>query len=640
MVCKFNTCDAITGNSHNNATSSILINSNAEINRPNKKENSELLEANRGCKDASQTSVKEEPCYNHLYAKVQDTNAKHIWKTQIEIHYSEECRSELDSPVETAHSTNVRGQQSVCEVILANSVDLKFSSKLAKDCPYQEKCGISKAMFQNSVGGECSQAKCVERNPTIQYQDGNKEAIIMASSQLPSNRVSFVEAISRSTENSERLNSGMNKAKQGSVATFSCLSIMNETFLLTMEETLPFTRISGMQTMDGGSEVDLVLKEEEEKDDEEDDDDVDDDLEENEFESRQMDQQKKQWQKQMMNTINKRNHPNRRVFSLIIFWKKKRKTQDVEAFIENYESLALKRYRYSELQKMTNSFEDKMEEGSFGRVFKSKLPDGRLVAVKVMSERKGNGVAFLNEVTSISRTDHVNIVSLLGLCFEESKSALIYEFMPNGSLENFIKPRTLQPLGWEKLYQIVLGVARGLDYLHRGCSAHIIHFDIKPHNILLDQELFPKISDFGQAKRCPTMENINPICIRGTAGYIEPEFICQNYGGVSYKSDVYSYGMMVLEMVGGRKNCDEGVDNAGDIYFPHWIYDRNNQQGDIGTGEFPMEAEDETARKMILVGLWCIQLDAAKRPSMCDVVKMLEGSIEDLQVPPRPVPST
>ncbi|XP_077219067.1 uncharacterized protein LOC143853216 [Tasmannia lanceolata] len=611
--------------------------SNTVTNHLNTKENYELFEANEGHKAASQTRVRENPCCNLLNEEIQHTDPKYLLRTQIEIHNSEECRPEVDLPL-----------------------DFKFSSNWAVDWPSQEKCGIPMASVHNSVGGESSEEKHHEIHPAIQHNDGNNQAIIMNSSQLPSNRFSFVEAITRSIENSEKLKSGKNKGKQRSATTFSCVSIMNETCVLRMEETVPFTKISSKQTMDGGNKLDLFLKEEEvEVEDEEEQEEEDNgDLEEKQFEIHQMDQQKQQGQQQigfgpldcsfedwfpkksLHNTINKRNHQNRRVLSLIIFWKKKRKTREVEAIIENYQSLTLKRYRYLELKKMTNSFEDKLGQGSFGHVFKGKLPDGRAVAVKVMSERQGNGVAFLNEVTSISRTDHVNIVSLLGLCFEGSKRALIYEFMPNGSLDKFIKPRTSQPLGWETLYQIALGVARGLSYLHRGCSTRIIHFDIKPHNILLDQDFFPKISDFGLAKICPTTENINPICIRGTAGYMAPEFICQNFGGVSYKSDVYSYGMMVLEMVGGRKNCDATVDNAGEIYFPHWIYDRIDRQGDIGLGEFPTEAEDETARKMILVGLWCIQLDLAKRPSMGDVVKMLEGSIEDLQVPPRPFPST
>nr|DAD35414.1 TPA_asm: hypothetical protein HUJ06_006054 [Nelumbo nucifera] len=145
-------------------------------------------------------------------------------------------------------------------------------------------------------------------------------------------------------------------------------------------------------------------------------------------------------------------------------------------------------YSYSQVKEMTNSFKDKLGQGGFGGVYKGKLLDGRVVAVKVLSETKGNnGEEFINEVASISRTSHVN-----------QKRALIYEFMPNGSLEKFIygsKSLIMNPhLGWERLYQIAIGIARGLEYLHRGCNTRILHFDIKPHNILLDQDFCPKIS--------------------------------------------------------------------------------------------------------------------------------------------------
>ncbi|XP_050256650.1 LEAF RUST 10 DISEASE-RESISTANCE LOCUS RECEPTOR-LIKE PROTEIN KINASE-like 2.5 [Quercus robur] len=247
------------------------------------------------------------------------------------------------------------------------------------------------------------------------------------------------------------------------------------------------------------------------------------------------------------------------------FWTKKTKNEhDLEAFIRKYGPLALNRYKFLEIKKMTNSFRDKLGQGGFGGVYKGKLLDGRPVAVKVLNESKGNGEEFINEVASISRTSHVNIVTLLGFCLEGQKRALIYEFMPNGSLEKFIQDGNLEKtnshLGWEKLFQIAIRIARGLEYLHRGCNTRILHFDIKPHNILLDEDFCPKISDFGLAKLCIRNEsNISMTGTRGTIGYIAPEVFSRNFGGVSHKSDVYSYGMMILEMAGGRNNIDVGV---------------------------------------------------------------------------------
>ncbi|THF94035.1 hypothetical protein TEA_020444 [Camellia sinensis var. sinensis] len=323
------------------------------------------------------------------------------------------------------------------------------------------------------------------------------------------------------------------------------------------------------------------------------------------------------------------------------FWKNKTESyQNVEAFLKNYGYLAPKRYTYSHIKKMTNSFRVKLGQGGYGCVFKGKLDNGCLVAVKVLKGLKGSGEEFINEVATISRTSHVNIVTLMGFCFEGRNRALIYEFMPNGSLEKFIhdgNSLTYHQLGWEALYQIAVGIARGLEYLHRGCNMQILHFDIKPHNILLDEDFCPKISDFGLAKLCPRKESIVSLLgARGTAGYIAPEVFCRNFGGVSHKSDVYSYGMMVLEMVGGRKNIDVEVDRTSEIYFPHWIYKRLELDEELGVHGIMNDEANESARKMIIVGLWCIQTDPLHRPSINKVVEMLEGSMESLQVPPKP----
>jgi serine/threonine protein kinase len=303
--------------------------------------------------------------------------------------------------------------------------------------------------------------------------------------------------------------------------------------------------------------------------------------------------------------------------------------------------LAPERYSYSELKKMTKNFKEKLGQGGYGSVFKGNLLDGRLVAVKVLKKSKSNGEEFVNEVSSIGRTSHVNIVTLLGFCFEGPKRALIYEFMSNGSLDKHIYEENLskadRQLGWETLYQIAVGIARGLEYLHRGCNTRILHFDIKPNNILLDENFCPKISDFGLAKICPSKESIvSMLGARGTAGYIAPEVFCRNFGGVSHKSDVYSYGMLVLEMIGGRKNFRVGVDNTSEIYFPHWIYKRLEIGEELQLRGAGNEVEEQNARKMILASLWCIQTDPSNRPPMSRVVDMLQGSLESLPIPPKP----
>ncbi|OAY73844.1 putative receptor-like protein kinase [Ananas comosus] len=241
----------------------------------------------------------------------------------------------------------------------------------------------------------------------------------------------------------------------------------------------------------------------------------------------------------------------KRRYDLLLFPKKRSETeQRVEAILQNYTHCAPKRYEYSEVKKITKNFKNTIGKGGFGVVFKGKLSDGQEVAVKVLNESKGEGEDFVTEILSISRTSHVNVVMLLGFCFEGSNRALIYEFMPNGTLADFIyedKSNMEASVRWERLHDIAVGIARGLEYLHRGCNSRIVHFDIKPHNILLDKQLRPKIADFGLAKLCSTkMSALSVHGRRGTPGYMAPEFCFPNFGSISSKADVYSYGMMII----------------------------------------------------------------------------------------------
>ncbi|XP_035550600.1 PR5-like receptor kinase [Juglans regia] len=316
-----------------------------------------------------------------------------------------------------------------------------------------------------------------------------------------------------------------------------------------------------------------------------------------------------------------------------------------EEVLRNFGSMAPKRYTYSDVKKLTNSFNYKIGQGGYGEVFKGELPDGRIVAVKVLGESKGNGEEFINEVASISRTSHVNIVTLLGFCYERTKRALIYEFVQNGSLDKFIPDQkgssiTNCYLDNKTMFQIAVGIARGLEYLHRGCRTRILHFDIKPHNILLDENLCPKISDFGLAKLCKTRDIsiVSMTGMRGTAGYIAPEVFSRYFGGVSHKSDVYSYGMLVLDMVAGRKNLDDGVvSHSSENYFPNWIYDKLEKGETYDTsGDITGDDQDNMIKRMIMVSLWCIQTNPSDRPSMGKVIEMLECNSELPQFPPKP----
>lgn len=258
---------------------------------------------------------------------------------------------------------------------------------------------------------------------------------------------------------------------------------------------------------------------------------------------------------------------------MAIFWKKDER--EVDALLKD-KSFAGKKYSYSDIKRMTNSSE-KIGKGGFGTVYKGKLPNGHLVAVKVLSESKSKGLDFANEVLSIGNTSHVNIIKLLGYCYEMTKRVLVYEYMPNGSLDNFIPKKqtskTNCQLGWKKMHEIALGIARGLEYLHKYCGTTILHFDIKPQNILLDEDFCPKISGFGLSKLSQKKETGVPVVSHGgTPGFIAPEAIYKRLGEVSDKFDVYGYGMLVFDMVGGRNNVGPKVSDISSEIFPDAIY--------------------------------------------------------------------
>ncbi|KAJ0094529.1 hypothetical protein Patl1_15154 [Pistacia atlantica] len=316
----------------------------------------------------------------------------------------------------------------------------------------------------------------------------------------------------------------------------------------------------------------------------------------------------------------------------------------IDNFLQDYRTLNPTRYTYSDLKKITGKFKKRLGQGGYGSVFRGKFSNGIPVAVKMLEHSKGNGEEFINEVATIGRIHHFNIVRLLGFCSEGTRRALIYEFMPNGSLEKFIFSRenesAQRPLSWEKLQNIAIGVAREVEYLHQGCNQRILHFDIKPHNILLDHNFRPKISDFGLAKLCSKEQSIVTMtAARGTAGYIAPELFSRNFVEVSYKSDVFSYGMMLLEMVGCRKNIDLTIENQSQIYFPEWVYNKMSQGEELNF-KIEEDGDVEVAKKLAIVGLWCIQWNPTERPSMPTVLQMLEGDLQSLEMPPKPFVSS
>ncbi|XP_047979291.1 LEAF RUST 10 DISEASE-RESISTANCE LOCUS RECEPTOR-LIKE PROTEIN KINASE-like 2.1 [Salvia hispanica] len=192
-------------------------------------------------------------------------------------------------------------------------------------------------------------------------------------------------------------------------------------------------------------------------------------------------------------------------------------------------------------------------------------------------------------------------------------------------------------------FKIVVGVARGIHYLHCGCDIKILHFDTKPHNILLDDKFVPKVSDFGLAKLCSVeKDTVTMTAARGTIGYVARELINRSIGLVSNKADVYSFGMLLMQMAGVNRELRRKKDDSTK-YFPDWIYDCINKGEGIVTGEAENNNTDDdnvigkiVLEKMTKVDLWCIQMNPDNRPSMNTVLEMLEGHVEDLKIPEHP----
>uniref|UniRef100_A0ACD5TSI5 Uncharacterized protein n=1 Tax=Avena sativa TaxID=4498 RepID=A0ACD5TSI5_AVESA len=324
------------------------------------------------------------------------------------------------------------------------------------------------------------------------------------------------------------------------------------------------------------------------------------------------------------------------IFPAYEYWKTRITTDAVEKFLRMQQMLGPTRYAYTNLIAITSHFKDKLGQGGYGSVFRGVLLPGNVhVAVKMLQGNSiCNGEDFISEVSTIGRIHHVNVVRLVGFCSDEMRRALVYEYMPCGSLDKYIfSPE--KSFSWEKLNEISLGIARGINYLHQGCDMQILHFDIKPHNILLDSNFVPKVADFGLAKLYPRGNSVVPLsALRGTVGYIAPEMISRSFGVISSKSDVYSFGMLLLEMAGGRRNADPSTTDSSQAYYPSWVYDRLTEPDVDETS--PAADMHELETKLCIVGLWCIQMRSQDRPTMSEVIEMLESGVDSLQMPSRP----
>ncbi|CAL8159911.1 unnamed protein product [Prunus armeniaca] len=291
----------------------------------------------------------------------------------------------------------------------------------------------------------------------------------------------------------------------------------------------------------------------------------------------------------------------------------------------------LKDFTYEEIKKATNEFKEELGRGASATVFKGVLASdtGRCVAVKRLDAKvRENDLEFKAEVSAIGRTNHRNLVKLLGFCNEGEHRILVYEFMSNGSLASFIFGESMP--NWYQRRQIALGIARGLLYLHEECSSQIVHCDIKPQNILLDDYFTARISDFGLAKLLRLDQTRSMTAIRGTRGYVAPEWFRSL--PITVKVDVYSYGILLLEIIFCRKHFEAVADNEDEMILADWAYDCYMQKKLHQLFENDEEIND--MEKYVMIAIWCIQEDPSLRPTMKKVTLMLEGTVEVSAPPP------
>lgn len=264
------------------------------------------------------------------------------------------------------------------------------------------------------------------------------------------------------------------------------------------------------------------------------------------------------------------------IVCLVILKIKKEDQKRVAMSLENYKAFKLAVFSYADIKKITNQFKEKLGEGSYGRVYKGKLQNETIVSVKVLNNFRGNGEEFIREMRRIGRVHHSNVIRLVGYCADGKRRALVYdEFIPNDSLLKIVSSEDqLHSLGYKKLQEIAIGIAKGIDHIHQGCSPQILHLDINPNNILLDEHYNPKITDIGLAKLSSKEQNvITLIASQGMTDYVAPELLSSNLHNASEKSDVFSFGMLLFDMVG---RSPAGAGEGRQIYFPEWMYSQLN----------------------------------------------------------------
>ncbi|GLT82271.1 hypothetical protein SLE2022_006690 [Rubroshorea leprosula] len=314
-----------------------------------------------------------------------------------------------------------------------------------------------------------------------------------------------------------------------------------------------------------------------------------------------------------------------------------RKRRMIQPSRATHGMMSLQSFTYMELEEATKNFEEELGKGSSSTVYKGVLDIGNkiLIAVKRLHKlnEDRNEKEFQAEMSAIGKTNHKNLVRLLGFCNEGQHRLLVYEYMSNGSLASYLF-RNPRP-SWYRRTQIAFGTARGVAYLHEECSNQIIHCDIKPQNILLDDSLTARISDFGLAKLLKTDQTRTVTEVRGTRGYVAPEWLIGKKP-VTVKVDVYSFGILLLELICCRRKVEQDLEDEKQRVLADWAYDCHEEGKPYLLVQEDEEAMEDikTVEKFVMTAIWCIQDDPSLRPTMKTVSQMLEGTIE---VPHPPV---
>jgi hypothetical protein len=323
---------------------------------------------------------------------------------------------------------------------------------------------------------------------------------------------------------------------------------------------------------------------------------------------------------------------------LLMFWRKKIKWCGVPILGSEGSGGGIIAFRYIVLGHATKNFSQRLGGGGFGSVFKGVLSDQTSIAVKRLDGARQGEKQFRAEVSSIGLIQHINLVKLIGFCCKGDKRLLVYEHMSNGSLDaHLFQSNASTFLSWSTRHQIGIGVARGLSYLHHSCRECIIHCDIKPENILLDASFVPKVADFGMAAIVGRDFSRVLTTFRGTAGYLAPEWL--SGVAITPKVDVYSFGMVLLEIISGRRNSPESYTSNSyqATYLPVQAISKLHE-GDVQSLVDPQLQGDfdlAEAERVCKVAIWCIQDNEVHRPTMAEVVRVLEG-LQEVDMPPMP----